>query len=84
MASPQVAGVIAQHLQQFPNLTPAQIQARIWSDSKSVIHETANNNSDYSDNLSIMGSTNRMLYTRYGKQAFTTNSVNIISNTTVG
>ena len=84
MASPQVAGVIAQHLQQFPNLTPAQMQARIWSDSKSVIHQTANNNSDYSDNLSIMGSTNRMLYTRYGKQAFTTNSVNIISNTTVG
>ena len=79
MASPQVAGVVAQHLQVFPNLTPAQMQKRIWNDSKAVMFTTGSD-TDY-DRIydSLMGAPNRMLYSKYGKQAFATNTT-IIQN----
>ena len=38
MASPQVAGVAALHLSQKPNLTPAQIKARILHDAEELPH----------------------------------------------
>ena len=67
MAAPQVAGLIALHLQSTPNKTPAEIQAKIFSDCKSTIYQTANNDSDYrSFTTSILGSQNRLLYSRYG------------------
>jgi subtilisin family serine protease len=73
MAAPQVAGVIAQHLQVNPNLTPAQIKDRIIGDSTAVVYDTGSS-TDYGRILdSIMGSPNRMLYSRYGKQPLTTN-----------
>ena len=85
MASPQVAGVLALHLQVFPDLTPAQLQERIFTQSKSVIHTTANNDTDYrAFTTSILGSPNRMLYSRYGKQSITvSNAVNLLSAITV-
>jgi subtilisin family serine protease len=67
MASPQVCGLIALYLESTPDLTPAQMQEKLFNDSKSVIHETANNDSDYTSyETSIMGSPNRILYSRYG------------------
>jgi subtilisin family serine protease len=67
MASPQVAGVAALYLQSRPYLTPAQLKDIMNTDSKSVINQTANNDSDYrSFTLSIMGSPNRHLYSKYG------------------
>jgi subtilisin family serine protease len=78
MASPQVAGVVAQHLQVNPDLTPAQMQQRIWNDSKTTLYDTGSA-TDYGRILdSIMGSPNRMLYSRYGKQAITTNTASIL------
>ena len=79
MAAPQVCGVVAQHLQVRPNLTPAQMQARIFADSKAVIYDTGSS-TDYERILdSIMGSPNRMLFSRYGKQGITTNAVGILT-----
>jgi subtilisin family serine protease len=80
MASPQVAGVVAQHLQVFPTLTPAQMQARIIADSKSVLFSTGPSGTDY-DRIfdSLMGAPNRMLYSRYGKQGITTNAVGVLT-----
>jgi len=79
MASPQVAGVVAQHLQVFPNLTPAEMQARIIADSKPVLFSTGTSGIDY-DRIfdSLMGAPNRMLYNRYGRQAITLINVSSI------
>ena len=84
MAAPQVAGVVAQHLQVFPNLTPAQMQTRIFNDSKSVLFETGSS-IDYNRIYdSLMGAPNRMLFSRYGKQSITvSNAVNLLSAITV-
>jgi subtilisin family serine protease len=65
MASPQVAGVVAQHLQVRPDLTPAQMQDRINDDTLEVIY-TTDSTTDYSTNESILGAANRHLYSRYG------------------
>ena len=69
MAAPQVAGVVAQHLQVFPDLTPAQMQTRIFADSQAVMFTTGSD-TDYNRIYdSLMGAPNRVLYSRYGKQA---------------
>ena len=82
MASPQVCGVVAQHLQVLPNLTPAQMQTRIFNDSKSVLFTTGSD-TDYERIYdSLMGAPNRMLYSRYGKQAITTNVVSLLNSIT--
>lgn len=85
MASPQVAGVCALHLQVFPNLTPAQLQARMFAETKGVIYTTLNNDTDYrSFTTSILGSPNRMLYSKYGRQAITlSNAVSVLQAVTV-
>ena len=68
MAAPQVAGVCARHLQSQPDLTPAQLQTKLFADAKSVIFSTGSA-VDYDEyNTSLMGSENRMLFDRYGKQ----------------
>jgi len=85
MASPQVAGILCLHLQSQPNLTPEQLQQRIFADSKSEIYTTGSD-TDYSNyTVSIMGSPNRMLFNRYGRQPFNLNGkitqTNIMVNT---
>ena len=86
MASPQVAGVVAQHLQVFPDLTPAEMQQRIQNDSTNVLFNTGSD-VDYGRIYdSLMGAPNRMLYSRYGKQAITvtgSNTTSIIGSITV-
>jgi len=83
MAAPQVAGVVAQHLQVKPDLTPAQMMDRIIGDSQAVVYSTGSA-TDYGRILdSVMGSPNRMLYSRYGKQAVTTNVAGIVHNISV-
>lgn len=71
MASPQVAGVVAQHLQVKPNITPAQMQTRIWNESKAVMFTTGSSTDYRRIHDSLMGAPNRMLYSRYGRQSFT-------------
>jgi subtilisin family serine protease/plastocyanin len=67
MAAPQVAGVVAQHLEAFPDATPAQIQARMIADTKPVLYDFGSDTS-YTSQISLIGSSNRMLWSRYGRQ----------------
>lgn len=64
MASPQVCGVIALHLQQLPTATPQEILTRLIDDSYPTMYTTANNDSDYRG-YSLLGSPNRVLFNRY-------------------
>ena len=66
MASPQVAGVCALHLQSQPNLTPAQLQSKMFADSKTTIDNTSSDIDYENYTTSILGSPNRTLYSRYG------------------
>jgi len=69
MAAPQVAGVIAQHLELFPTITPAQMQTRINADAKIDTVYTTGQDTDYdSYQNSLMGTPNRMLYSKYSQQ----------------
>lgn len=84
MASPQVCGVVACHLQVKPDLTPAQMQQRIWNDSKATLYDSGSA-TDYDRYLdSIMGSENRMLYNKYGRQPVTVENDLIITQIQVG
>jgi subtilisin family serine protease len=66
MASPQVAGVCALHLQVQPDLTPGQLKDKVISDAKEVI-STTGSDTDYDDYInSLLGGPNKMLYSRYG------------------
>lgn len=79
MASPQVAGVLALYLQSQPHATPEQLMNKIIADSVDFMYTTANNDTDYrAYTTSLMGSPNRVLYCRYGRQPYNiTGSINI-------
>ena len=80
MASPQVAGVIAQHVQAFPSATPEEIKNRMHADSQSVIYETGSSTDYEQFTSSILGSPNRMLWSRYGRQpGQLTNSTTVLA-----
>lgn len=84
MASPQVAGLCALHLEADPNLTVEQIQQKLLNDSKAVIQDTGSS-TDYGNySTSLVGSTNRHAFSRYGRQPLnlTTNSKFTLGNTT--
>jgi len=72
MAAPQVAGLCCLHLQSQPNLTPRQLLAKVIGDAienssvaTQILWDTGNT-FDYDETYSLMGSPNRMLYSRYG------------------
>ena len=67
MAAPQVAGLLALHLESLPKLTPAEAKQRLINDARTdVIYETGNNDTDYTQYQdSIMGAPNKFLYSRY-------------------
>lgn len=79
MASPQVAGVCALHLQVQPWLTPAQLQAKLFAESKSVLYSSGTNN-DYDNQNDLMGAPNRMLFSKYGRQPSTTSGAITFTN----
>jgi subtilisin family serine protease/plastocyanin len=68
MAAPQVAGVMACHLEAFPEATPAQLKTRIQDDAQPVIYTTGSDTDYRSFTTSLLGSPNRMLWNRYGRQ----------------
>jgi len=75
MASPQVCGVGALHLQVRPDLTPAQLQSRLINQAKSVVYNTGSD-TDYTNyTTSLLGSDPNMLYSQYGRQALTSVAV---------
>lgn len=67
MASPQVAGVAACYLQINPQMTPAQLKAKIIADSKQNVVFSTGLDNDYTDNRSIEGGNNRFLYNKYNQ-----------------
>lgn len=85
MASPQVCGVVACHLQSNPTLSPEQMQVRIFADSKPTLFTTGSD-TDY-DRIfdSIVGSSNRMLYSRYGQgQPYSFSNISALAGLTTG
>ena len=68
MASPQVAGVIAQHLQVNNSITPAQMKSRIINDAKSTMFTTGLSDDYTAFRTSLLGAPNRLLYSKYGTQ----------------
>ena len=68
MAAPQVVGVIAQHLQVNPNLTPAQMKDRISNDAKNTMFSTGLDDDYAVFGTSLLGAPSRLLFSRYGKQ----------------
>jgi len=83
MAAPQVAGVIAQHLQVNPNFTPAQIKDRVTTDAKAVMFSTGLDNDYATFGTSLLGAPNRFLFSRYGKQPAQTNGATLLNNSTI-
>ena len=83
MAAPQVAGVIAQHLQVNPNYTPAQIKTRINSDAKAAMFSTGLDNDYAVFGTSLLGAPNRFLYSKYGIQPVQTNGTTSLKNVKV-
>lgn len=79
MAAPQVAGVICQMLQVKPNATPADIQSKIINDSKAVMYTTGSDTDYATFGTSLLGSPNRFLYSKYGRQP-----LNISGNVSIG
>lgn len=71
MAAPQVAGVIAQHLQVDPNYSPAEIKLRINNDAKAVMYTTGSDTDYTAFGTSLMGAPNKFLYSKYGIQPLT-------------
>jgi serine protease AprX len=62
MASPNVAGIVAQLLQVYPRATPAQIRQKIISDSTvGVLYDTVST-TNYADFQSLHGGPNRYAY----------------------
>jgi subtilisin family serine protease len=62
MASPNVAGIVAQLLQIYPGETPAQIRQRVISLSTPDMLYTTGSTTDYSVANSLHGSPNRYAY----------------------
>lgn len=68
MASPQIAGIAAMHLGVKPQLTPVQLKAILEADSSDVISDTGLDDDYTNITTSLMGSPNRHVVCRYGKQ----------------
>lgn len=81
MAAPQVAGVIAQHLEVFPELTPAQMYTRILADAPLDTVYTTGSDTDYNQYTnSLMGTPNKMLYSRYGSEPLSIGNFGLTSS----
>lgn len=62
MASPNVAGLVAQLLQLYPGYTPAQIRALVIANSTSNALYSTGLSTDYSNSSSLHGGPNRFAY----------------------
>ncbi len=65
MASPQVAGVVALLLEQYPEATPAEIKNYILNNATDKIYEGSGTD-PYTDIASLQGGTPRHLYNKFG------------------
>ena len=81
MAAPQVAGLIALHLQVDPNATPLQIKNKLVAESKDVLYSTGLDSDYTAYETSLMGSPNRMMFSKYGKQPLSLSGTVSLSTT---
>jgi subtilisin family serine protease len=81
MATPQVAGVAALVLQLNPTYTPAQVRTSLLSTAGSPIYTTGLTN-DYSNTRSLLGSSQKVLYSNYNLVATTTTTTAAPTTTT--
>ena len=79
-AAPQVAGVLALHLQATPDISPLDLRQKVFADSKDVIFDTAQDNDYEQFEESLLGSPNRMLFSRYGKQPLNLQNIKNLPN----
>ena len=70
MASPQVAGVAALYLQKYPTSTPAYTQVQLQLAISNDIYTTSLTN-DYSNNRSLLGSLQYVLYSAFQAESST-------------
>ena len=61
MASPQVTGILALALENYPNMTPAEAKSFVTKFAKSTITDTGGS---YDDSTSLQGSANKFAYYR--------------------
>lgn len=80
-SAPQVCGVGGLHLESNPNLTPAQLKTKLEADAKNVIYDTASDTDYTAFTTSLMGASNKMLYSRYGRQPININGQYSLKNT---
>ena len=81
MAAPQVAGLIALHLQVDPNASPLQIKNKLVAESKDVLYSTGLDSDYTAYETSLMGSPNRMMFSKYGKQPLSLSGTVSLSTT---
>lgn len=62
MSAPQVAGVMALYLQLNPGYAPSKVRNWVTAISKTNQIYTTGNTDDYTNNRSILGSTNRFMF----------------------
>lgn len=67
-AAPQVCGVAGLHLESQPGATPAQLKAKIDSDSKPLMYDTESDTDYTFFNTSLLGGSKNILFSRYGRQ----------------
>jgi subtilisin family serine protease len=67
-AAPQVAGVAALMLSSRPDLTPAQIKQKLLNEAKNVVYDTGLDNDYPQFSTTLLGSANKILYSKYGRQ----------------
>ena len=66
MASPNIAGVLGLWLQINPGATPAQALTYLTANAPtSRIYQTANNDTDYTNDRSLLGSSNRFAWNKF-------------------
>ena len=81
MATPQVAGVAALVLQLNTAYTPAQVKSSLLSTAGSPIYTTGLTN-DYSNTRSLLGSSQKVLYSNYNLATTTTTTAAPTTTTT--
>ena len=81
MATPQVAGVAALVLQLNPTYTPAQTKTSLLSTAGNPIYTTGLTN-DYSNTRSLLGSSQKVLYSNYTLATTTTTTTSPTTTTT--
>ena len=76
-AAPQVCGVAGLHLESQPGATPAQLKAKIEADAKPLMYDTASDTDYLNFTTSLLGASDKILFSRYGRQPVEVNGANL-------